>query len=825
MKTKILVLICLFCSSLSEAQIKLSTSYSTPRHQVVCSSFSHDSKYIATGGLDKKIIIWETATGKIYKEFSGLSDFPLSLVFSYDGGYLISGGKDSRVTVWNLQTGKNVILKGHTGDVTSVDISLKNQIASASKDKTIRLWELNGTFLKEMKGHSKEVNSVQFNYDGNDLVSGGADGKVILWDVKSGLPLRRIEAHDGWTRCVAFNYNGTLIASGGDDGKIQIWNSSDGKLQNSIIAHSKWVQSLTFSPDGKYIVSGGHDNYLVMINTATGSIVFHSPRQDNYVLSVAFNSNGKNFVSSTLYSEKLNIWDASALGISNLAGNTEIIKTKPSITWKNQNNITSDKLNFKISTSLRSESELSSVDIYVNDRKFSSDRNIQKGSSGYNIEYEKIIYLNAGVNKIRMTAYNSGGETTSDILSVTYVQPAEPPPPVQVAVAPKTRALISWKTPGNISVTELTAKIKADLKSESEILIIDLYVNNIKVSSDKSFKGTQPGFDISFEKTIGLSEGKNTCKLVAINEAGESISEDLNITYSKPEPVAVTVPAIQPEKKTETATTKILPSDVELLQNLSKVPLNSNRYAVIIGNEDYNSYQTGLQSESNVAFAVNDASAFKVYASTILGIPEENIMLLLNSRAIEMDNTIGKLNPIIKALNGKAEIILFYAGHGFPDEVTKEAYLIPVDVSGSNLKFAIKLKDMYNTLTEFPSNRITVFIDACFSGGAREQGLLSTRGVKIMPKTDKLTGNLVVFAASSGNESALPYKEKQHGMFTYFLLAKLKESEGNITYKELSDFITEQVGVKSVLVNNKPQTPQTNVSPEIANVWQTWRIR
>jgi hypothetical protein len=63
-----------------------------------------------------------------------------------------------------------------------------------------------------------------------------------------------------------------------------------------------------------------------------------------------------------------------------------------------------------------------------------------------------------------------------------------------------------------------------------------------------------------------------------------------------------------------------------------------------------------------------------------------------------------------------------------------------------------------------------MFIDACFSGGARGEQMVKARGVKIVPKSDLIDGNIISFTASSGNQSSNPYLEKKHGLFTYFLL-------------------------------------------------------
>jgi hypothetical protein len=247
-------------------------------------------------------------------------------------------------------------------------------------------------------------------------------------------------------------------------------------------------------------------------------------------------------------------------------------------------------------------------------------------------------------------------------------------------------------------------------------------------------------------------------------------------------------------------------------------------FAMIVGNEDYSSFQTDLNSEVNVDFAESDAKTFREYCLRTLGIPDDNIIYMVNARAIEMQRSLNKLSLIIKNSNGKAKVFFYYAGHGFPDELTQEPYIIPVDVNATDLQFAIKLKDIYAKLAEHPSERITVFLDACFSGGARNQGLLAARGVKVKPKEDPLPGNIVVFSASSGEQSSLPYKEKGHGMFTYYLLKKLQDSEGSVSYGELSNYIRENVGMKSVLVNNKEQNPQTLYGNAAKDNWKNWRF-
>ena len=113
-------------------------------------------------------------------------------------------------------------------------------------------------------------------------------------------------------------------------------------------------------------------------------------------------------------------------------------------------------------------------------------------------------------------------------------------------------------------------------------------------------------------------------------------------------------------------------------------------------------------------------------------------------------------------------------------------------------------------------------MDACFSGGARDAGLIAARSVKVKPKKDLIQGNLVVFTASSGEQSALPYDQEQHGMFSYFLLKKLQETKGEISYGELADYISQNVSIESLRINQKEQDPAINVSPDVENVWRDW---
>jgi len=256
------------------------------------------------------------------------------------------------------------------------------------------------------------------------------------------------------------------------------------------------------------------------------------------------------------------------------------------------------------------------------------------------------------------------------------------------------------------------------------------------------------------------------------------------------------------------------------------IPTNSkvnNRFALVIGNEDYTSHQMGLKSEQNVDYAVNDARVFKEYALKTMGVKKENLIFLQNATSGNMSRELNRIIALTKLEDENAELIIYYAGHGYPDESTKAPYLIPVDVSGADLSRAINLQELYQDLGNLKAN-VTVFLDACFTGGGRESGLMASRGVKVKPKEGALSGNLVVFSASSGEQSSLPFHKEKHGIFTYHLLRVLQDAEGDINYGDLYDAINVEVNKTSIRNQSMHQTPKINTSQKVINDWRNWKF-
>ena len=247
--------------------------------------------------------------------------------------------------------------------------------------------------------------------------------------------------------------------------------------------------------------------------------------------------------------------------------------------------------------------------------------------------------------------------------------------------------------------------------------------------------------------------------------------------------------------------------------------ISENTFAVIIGNEKY-------QSEKLVDYAVNDGEIFSKYCVKTLGLPEKNIHFVKNATLNNIKHEIKWLQDIIKVYNGDAKVIFYYAGHGIPDEQNKSAYLLPVDGYGSDITTGYAIEELYKSLGCYPAKSVVIFLDACFSGASRDGNMLaSARGVAIKVKANIPSGNLVVFTAAQGDETAYPYKEECHGLFTYYLLKNIQETKGNVSLGELGNYIKTHVERQSIVINGKLQSPSILVSPSIGDNWKEWKLR
>lgn len=250
--------------------------------------------------------------------------------------------------------------------------------------------------------------------------------------------------------------------------------------------------------------------------------------------------------------------------------------------------------------------------------------------------------------------------------------------------------------------------------------------------------------------------------------------------------------------------------------------VNDKTFVVIFANERYN-------YEADVPFASADGESFRNYCIRTLGIPEDCINFHADATINNMRMAMKRLSQLCEVYESEEpRVIFYYSGHGIPDEQSRTAYLLPVDADGADPQTTgYSLAELYRQLGELPAHSVTVFLDACFSGATREGGMIAeAHGVAIKPR-DAVpeSGNVVVFAASQGDETAQIYSAQGHGMFTYFLLKKLQASRGASSLGELAEYLVREVQREALKKNNKMQTPSVTVSPAMDEAWRTVRLR
>jgi WD40 repeat protein len=138
---------------------------------------------VATSGDDKTIRIWDPMTGKEQTVLT-YSDRPLGVAFSADGKYLLSGNADGIARLWDVATGKEIRrFTGHTAFVNGVAFSPDGKYAlTTSNDHTARLWDVGtGAEVRRFTGHGDQVRMGTFSPDGKYIITASNDNTARLW--------------------------------------------------------------------------------------------------------------------------------------------------------------------------------------------------------------------------------------------------------------------------------------------------------------------------------------------------------------------------------------------------------------------------------------------------------------------------------------------------------------------------------------------------------------------------------------------------------------------------------------------------------------------
>ena len=240
-----------------------------------------------------------------------------------------------------------------------------------------------------------------------------------------------------------------------------------------------------------------------------------------------------------------------------------------------------------------------------------------------------------------------------------------------------------------------------------------------------------------------------------------------------------------------------------------RMRLPKDAVAIIIGIQEY-------RRVPKAEFANNDASFFYDYAVRGLGVRPENVKLLIDQNADDVEILGAFKNWLpLKVRKGKTDIYVFYSGHGLPSDDGESLYVLPHGVDRQFLeRTAIKQSELVSALQAVSPKSVTLFIDSCYSGQIRtgETLLASARPITIKTKASTFPSNFTVLSASAPDQLASSSPELKHGVFSYFLMKGMEgdadaDGDKQITVGEMQAYLSEQVP-RQAMGMNRTQQPQ-----------------
>jgi hypothetical protein len=304
---------------------------------------------------------------------------------------------------------------------------------------------------------------------------------------------------------------------------------------------------------------------------------------------------------------------------------------------------------------------------------------------------------------------------------------------------------------------------------------------------------------INGEEQGGRSDGNYTIKKVA------RIGQETQFTITATDINGNT------DSKSITVSRKTVESTVAIASlNPENIKKRTTRdaVAVIIGISDYKSLPRS-------DFAKDDAQVFYDYAIRALGVKPENIKLLLDSDAEEVEIFKAFKTWLPARVKSTTDVYVFYSGHGLPTSDGLGLYLLPYRADRDLIsKTAVQFQEINNDIQATKPKSVTIFMDACYSGQSRggETLIASARPLALKAQTSIFPSGFNVFSASQSDQISSSSPDLKHGIFSYYLMKGMEgdadlNKDGKITFGEMQSYLSENVGRQAGMMNRK-QEPQ-----------------
>ncbi|RHZ40381.1 hypothetical protein DYB26_014921 [Aphanomyces astaci] len=222
-------------------------SMSGHRSPITCVVFHPVFSVVVTSSEDATIKIWEVESGYCTQTLKGHSDWVRDICITDDGQFLASGGNDRAITLWDLAQGKAIqCMREHEHVVETLQFAARGP---------------QGAAIEAI--HGKKVAETTGQTVARYLLSGSRDRTVRLWEAFSGLLLMNFVSHDNWVRAVRFHSSGKYAISASEDKTIRVFDVESGRCVRTLKdAHSHFLTTLDVHPSLPLLVTGSIDKFV-----------------------------------------------------------------------------------------------------------------------------------------------------------------------------------------------------------------------------------------------------------------------------------------------------------------------------------------------------------------------------------------------------------------------------------------------------------------------------------------------------------------------------------------------------------------------------------
>jgi len=246
--------------------------------------YSPDGTKFAAGGKDGVVTLYRVDANGSFQRVCGVkhNDWVTSIAFSPDGGRVLSGdGSENGIRLWAADNCQDVgrPIPAESADLRTVAFSpASDQIAWSTKAGFIWLMRLDSDAppTRLAANHTNDVGEIDFNDAGTLLVSGDADGKVLVWNTTDGSLDRQLRDGGSAIFTTRFGAGGRLVAAGGVDDEIQVWDLTRPQGQELIkeLRALGGSNRLAFNNDGTILAFGSDARYISMWSTSSWDKIF-----------------------------------------------------------------------------------------------------------------------------------------------------------------------------------------------------------------------------------------------------------------------------------------------------------------------------------------------------------------------------------------------------------------------------------------------------------------------------------------------------------------------------------------------------------------------